>query len=170
MDELVAALRHQRHLLERLLFRLTTVRLLLASGDERFLPLACEEVHRVAEALRRAEGTRHSAFVTAAAEVGGGGGRATLAELARTSPEPYGFILRDHLTRLTELVEAIAAVAGDHRPVHTSNGRGPAAEHRAGELGSVEPDLLRAYVDVAVERATQEASDTAVDHLVHYLG
>lgn len=104
MDRIGAALEREGHVLETLLFKLVETRLLLESGETRFLSRATREVERARIRAREADLMR-AAVVT---EVRSG---ATLRSLAAGAPDPWPAILRDHHTLLANLVAEIEVTA-----------------------------------------------------------
>ncbi|MCU1487044.1 MAG: flagellar protein FlgN [Actinomycetia bacterium] len=101
VDELLAVLGRERHVLGNLLFRLLEARGLLATGESRFLHLAARDVEAAAEAVREVELTR--ALLEPLAE-----GR-TLRELAANAPSPLDAILHDHRVAIGKLAAEVGA-------------------------------------------------------------
>jgi hypothetical protein len=112
-EELARLLSRERLLLELLLFKLVTLRQLLASGEVRFMSWASDEVERAIEKVRKAELARALAVSELAAATGRSEADFTLARLIETAPEPWTSIFADHrqgFSRLTaEINEALAA-------------------------------------------------------------
>src|SRR3954452_3036011 len=69
-EELARLLSRERLLLELLLFKLVTLRQLLASGEVRFLSWASDEIERAIEKVRKAELARALAVSELAAATG----------------------------------------------------------------------------------------------------
>lgn len=112
IDELASVLGRERRLLEFLLFKLTTARLLLESDDRRFLPWAAAEVERAAQRVRQLELVR--ATLVAAVATGPEEG-ATLADLAEHSDDPWRSILREQRDELVRLLEEINRITDLNR-------------------------------------------------------
>jgi hypothetical protein len=112
-EELARLLSRERLLLELLLFKLVTLRQLLASGEVRFMSWASDEVERAIEKVRKAELARALAVSELAAATARSEADFTLARLIETAPEPWTSIFADHrqgFGRLTaEINEALAA-------------------------------------------------------------
>ena len=113
-EELARLLSRERLLLELLLFKLVTLRQLLASGEVEFLSWAGDEVERAIEKVRKAELTRALAVSElAAAATGRSEAEFTLGRLVESAPEPWASIFADHrqgFSRLSgEISEALAA-------------------------------------------------------------
>lgn len=107
VEELAAALRAQRHLLERLLFRMIAAQRLLEARDTRFVPWACEEIERAVEHVRGAEAQRSAVVSRLAAARGVPEVSLTLESLLHDTPEPFRFILSDHRRSLVDLMSRI---------------------------------------------------------------
>lgn len=108
IDELVAVLGRERRLLEFLLFKLTSARLLLEADDHRFLPWAAAEVERAAQRVRQMELLR-------AATTAHLGASSTLTELAETHGEPWRSILHEHRAELVRLLGEVHEVTDANR-------------------------------------------------------
>jgi hypothetical protein len=112
-EELARLLSRERLLLELLLFKLVTLRQLLASGEVRFLSWAGDEVERAIDKVRKAELARALAVSELAAAAGRSEADFTLARLVESTPEPWCSIFADHrqgFSRLSaEINEALAA-------------------------------------------------------------
>ena len=101
VDDLLAVLGRERHVLGNLLFRLLEARGLLATGESRFLHLAARDVEAAAEAVREVELTR--ALLEPLAE------GHTLRELAAAAPSPLDAILHDHRVAIGKLAAEVGA-------------------------------------------------------------
>ena len=101
VDELLAVLGRERHVLGNLLFRLLEARGLLATGESRFLHLAARDIEAAAESVREVELTR--ALLELLAD-----GR-TLRELVAASPPPLDAILHDHSIAIGRLAAEVGA-------------------------------------------------------------
>jgi hypothetical protein len=113
LESLADTLWAERHLVEFLLFKLTTAKLILAADERRYVALALDEVERVVIALRGAESRRAQAVAEAAAELHVDAERLTLSQLATHSPEPLRTVFRDHaegFLRLATEIEETAVV------------------------------------------------------------
>lgn len=104
----------ERQLLELLLYKLEVEQLLLASGRNRWVAQAANEVESVLEAIRSAELVR-SVEVDAAASELGLEPDPSLQELADASPAPWDGILGDHREAFLAMTQEILAVAGSNR-------------------------------------------------------
>jgi hypothetical protein len=120
MEELACLLGRERLLLERLLFKLVELRMLLTAGEARFLPWAAGEVDEATTRLREAELHRALMVNKIAADAGLDDSALSLRMLARTTPEPYAAIFaaqRRTFRALTiEVMTCVAncsSIAGD---------------------------------------------------------
>lgn len=104
----------ERQLLELLLYKLEVEQLLLASGRNRWVAQAANEVESVLEAIRSAELVRSVEVDAAAAELGLAPDP-SLQELADAAPAPWGGILGDHREAFLGMTQEILAVAGSNR-------------------------------------------------------
>lgn len=104
MERIGTILEREGDALENLLFKLIETRLLMESGEARFLPRATREVERARTRARELDLIR-------AATVGRLGLHATLRDLAATADGPWPAILRDHHDVLSRLVSEIEVVA-----------------------------------------------------------
>jgi hypothetical protein len=114
MDSLAGQLSRERLLLELVLYRVVTLRQLLAGGEGRFLTWAADELERAVERLREAELQRAAVVATVARELATDPDQLTLARLAERCEEPWRSVFTEHrvaFLRLTEEVEAQLAVA-----------------------------------------------------------
>jgi hypothetical protein len=102
MDELLAVLGRQQHVLEILLFRLLEARSLLANGEVRFLHLAAQDIDAACEAVREVELRR--ALLPLADGT-------TLRQLSDVSRAPLSEILHDHLLDLSRLAADVGAAS-----------------------------------------------------------
>lgn len=110
VDELVDVLGCERHLLENLVFRLVEARGLLAAGEARFLGWAASDIEAASAAVREAELRRATVLSDLSSGV-----LPTMAELVRTSPEPWASLLADHRHDLGRLAgEVGAALEASH--------------------------------------------------------
>ena len=104
MERIAALLERERELLDVLLFKLVETRLILESGDTRYLARSTREVERARSRLRELDLVR--ATTVARHDPG-----ASLRALAARSPEPWPGILRDHHESLARLVAEIEMTA-----------------------------------------------------------
>lgn len=110
MDELAGLLSRERLLLELVLYKLVSLRHLLASGEARFLQWAADEIERAVQRLHRAELQRGILVASYAADEGLEPDRLTLRRLAEESPEPWRTILEDHRRAFLSLTGEIDEV------------------------------------------------------------
>lgn len=85
----------ERHLVEYLLFKLTTAKLLLAGGERRFMPRAMDEVEGVMGRLAEVEGRREVALGPVASAWEVPISELSLALLATRAPEPMATVFKD---------------------------------------------------------------------------
>lgn len=104
MERVASILERERDLLELLLFKLVETRLILESGELRFLSRATGEVDRARTRCREVDLMRAATVAQHAPE-------ATLRDLASGSVEPWPGILRDHHDVLAPLVAEIELTA-----------------------------------------------------------
>jgi hypothetical protein len=109
MEELAQRLSRERILLELLLFKLVSLRLLLASGEARFLSWASEEVERATEKVRKAELARAIAVNELAATTGVAESDLTLTALAANADEPWKSIFADQYQSFSRLAAEVQA-------------------------------------------------------------
>lgn len=120
LERLADTLGAERRVVEYLLFKLVSAKLLLAADEHRFVPPALDEVERVVAALRDAERERTAALTVTAREWGIPARDLSLSELVRTSPEPMATVFREHQAAFTALAEEIEETAADNRRLATS--------------------------------------------------
>lgn len=140
MEQINAILEREEEVLETLLFKLVAVRLLLESGELRFLSRATREVERARTRAREVDLVRAATVADLRAGV-------TLRDLATGAPEPWPGILRDHHDLLASLVAEIEVTA--HRN---------SLEARAG-LEALRPARLATTVPGAPVDALQAGDD-----------
>jgi hypothetical protein len=119
MDEgalasLTAILWQERRQLERLLYTLTTQRLLLAGGHTRWLGRADADIEAAASTLRDSEVLR-AMEMNVICEKLGVHADITLEELALAAGEPWTTALTDHRTALRGLTVEIDAAVTENR-------------------------------------------------------
>ena len=154
MDQINAILEREEELLETLLFKLVAVRLLLESGELRFLSRATREVERARTRTREVDLVR--ATTVAQHEAG-----TTLRDLATGAPEPWPGILRDHHDLLAGLVAEIEVTA--HR--NSLLARSGLEPLRPARVPSTVPELPADAIrsdDEELERLARGASFDAV--------
>jgi hypothetical protein len=115
LEALADSLWAERHLVELLLFKLTTAKLLLAADERRFVALALDEIERVLVALRTAESSRAASVEQVAAELRVPAEQLTLSQLASHSPEPLRTVFRDHADGFLQLATEIEETAALNR-------------------------------------------------------
>jgi len=104
----------ERRVLELLLFKLETERLLLGTGQERWLALASREVDTVLDELNKVELARSVVLAQTAPELGLGPD-ATLATLIGVVPAPWDTVFADHQRELKALMGDVLAAAESSR-------------------------------------------------------
>ena len=113
LETLADVLWAERHLVEYLLFKLVTAKLLLAAGERRFMQRAMDEVERVMERLQEVEVRREVALAPVAAAWGCPMDDLSLAKLVTTAPEPMATVFADlhesFLALTAEIEETSAA-------------------------------------------------------------
>ena len=119
MENLSLILWRERELLETLLFKLEQEQLVLASGNDRWLPRAAREVEAVLEAIRETEVLRAVAADDAAASIGMSP-NPSLRALAEAVDEPWQSILLDHRTAFLNYTREIMELASANRDLLTS--------------------------------------------------
>ena len=112
----------EREILENVLFKIVEERLVLASGDSRWLAPANRELQAALDHLRMSDLSRAMEVDALCAQVGLAPG-ATLIELAAAAPEPWSDILLDHREALRALAAEIDVAAGDNRKLLDAGAR-----------------------------------------------
>ena len=110
--ELSTTLWDQREALDQLSCKLTVEQLIVAAGHPRWLPRVDEEVRSAVQDFRLGEIARASA-AQALATACGLPHDATLEDFAKSAPEPWGTLLRDHDTALRELSAEVRLLAAE---------------------------------------------------------
>lgn len=110
MQEVADVLRQERHALERLLYRLTALRALLAAREAQFLGWSSQEVERARQQVREVDLLR-AANVQLLGVRGMNRQAPTLRQLASLTGDPWAGMLRDHHDALTGLVADIEVVS-----------------------------------------------------------
>ena len=104
----------ERDQLEDLLFKLTEVQLIVASGSTRWLNKADDEARRALESLHDTEVVRAVAVEELISQCGVES-NTTLRELIAIAPSPWDSLLADHCEALRELALGIDAAANENR-------------------------------------------------------
>lgn len=117
--EVSSVLWRERELLDMLQFKLEEEQALLATGRNRWLARATNEVEVVLEELRKAELVRAVQTEHLARELGLGPG-ASLRALAVSVPEPWGQILMDHRKAFLAATAEIQGLAQSNRDILSS--------------------------------------------------
>ena len=115
LEALADVLWAERHLVEYLLFKMVTAKLLLAAGERRFMPRAMDEVERVTERLHDAETRREAALLPLARSWGCSVQDLTLAKLAERVEEPMATVFRDLHEGFKTLTAEIEETAATNR-------------------------------------------------------
>lgn len=113
--ELADTLSAERRLLEQLLFKLVSARLVLAADEARFVPQAMNEVDAVISRIRAGEKHRGAAVDGLADAMGEPRGKITLGFLASWAPEPYRTMFEDHREQFQRLTTEIEQATLDNR-------------------------------------------------------
>lgn len=114
MRDFSEVLFEERRVLELLLFKLETERLLLDTGQERWLALASVEVETVLDELSKVELARSVVLAQAAPELGLGPD-ATLASVVSVVPPPWDTIFAEHQRQLQSLMREVLVAAESSR-------------------------------------------------------
>jgi hypothetical protein len=168
MEQIAAVLEREGELLDILLFKLVETRLLLESGEHRFLARATREVERARRRTREADLVR-------AASVADLRRGTTLRAIAAQVPEPWPGILRDHHEHLTALVAEIELTAHRNadlarcgldslRLATVSRGGGAASGPRTGD-----DELARLARGAAFETVLATAARLRMPDLLDFL-
>lgn len=115
LETLADTLWAERRVVEYLLFKLITAKLVLAADERRFVTSALEEVERMVQTLRGTEVQRAAALDRVARHWGVPSEDLTLRELAERSPEPMAGVFRDHQEAFAELAAEIEDTARENR-------------------------------------------------------
>lgn len=114
MDDLTAALRNERELLDQLRFRFVETRLLLAAREIRYLSWSTAEIDQARVRAREADLLRAAHVHRLVGEtVGAVPGTPTLRDVASLAGQPWACMLRDHHEGLCALVSEIELI-GHH--------------------------------------------------------
>jgi hypothetical protein len=115
LEGLADTLWHERHVVEALLYRMTTARLLLAADEHRFVSVVMDEVEQVVAALHTAEEQRVQALARVAAQLGTPTEELTLPELARRAPAALRTVFEDHRRAFLDLTTEVEETAAANR-------------------------------------------------------
>jgi hypothetical protein len=105
----------ERRLLDVLLYRLVSAKLVLASDEKRFVPLALAEVERAMEKIRVAELQRSLVIGRLSLAWGVPRDELSLVYLADWAPEPARTLFEDHRTACLELTAEIEQVSRENQ-------------------------------------------------------
>ncbi len=105
----------ERHLVEHLLYRLVSARLLLASEERRFLGAALAEVEETMARLWDAETARSAALASVADDWREPRESVTLGRLIEECPPPWGEMFADHQAEFQRLATEIEQTAAENR-------------------------------------------------------
>jgi flagellar biosynthesis/type III secretory pathway chaperone len=144
LQRLADTLWSERHVVEFLLFKLTSAKLLLAADERRFVALALDEVERVVGTLRETELERSIAVEEVARHWRVRADDLTLARLATTAPEPWREVFADHQRAFDELTREVEEAAAANRSLASA---GLARIHQTMDMltGQQEPGTYDAY-------------------------
>lgn len=143
LEGLADTLWQERHMVEALLYRMVTAKLLLAADEHRFVSAAMDEVEHVVDQLRDAEHDRLAALVEVANRMEVPVEDLTLAEIARRAPAAMRMVFDDHRTAFLDLTAEIEQTADANRQLASSalgrlqrsldalSGAGPASTYNA---------------------------------------
>jgi hypothetical protein len=115
LEDLAETLWNERHIVEYLLFKLVTAKLILASDERRFVTPALDEVERILGVLRDTEARRAMAVAAVASAWGTPEDDLSLAELTKRAPEPMRQVFREHRDAFTTLASEIEETAAANR-------------------------------------------------------
>jgi hypothetical protein len=115
VDALIDTITAERHVVEYLLFKLITLKLLFVSDERRFIEKAANEAERVVDSLRQAEDRRSAALAVVASEWDVTADDLTLSRLSREAPEPTAKLFRDLQRSLRVLADEIDGVLDENR-------------------------------------------------------
>jgi hypothetical protein len=115
LSQLHEVLWNERRLLDLLLFRLVSVKLVLAADEKRFLAVALSEVERALEKIRVAELQRSLLVGRLSVAWNVSRDELTLGYLADWSPEPARTLFEDHRDACQALTIEIETVSRDNK-------------------------------------------------------
>lgn len=177
LDQLAQCLADDRHRMTVLSYELTVARLLLASGDHRFVPDALRAVERTLERMRREEEVGHEALRELAAARRVDPENLSLEGLARTVPPPLDHLFAEHLAAVHTLVAEIRGATEAHPTLARCDLRAAIArlDRLAGAAPTPLPDVVEGPVELRVQQDAYEATFPAIRRapppsLVAFLG
>jgi FlgN protein len=115
VDTLIDTITAERHVVEYLLFKLITLKLLFTSDERRFIEKAANEVERVISSLRQAEERRDNALKVVADEWDLPTDALTLSRLAQEAPGPVAKEFRMLQHSLRGLADEVEVVLAENR-------------------------------------------------------
>lgn len=115
LEALADTLWAERRVVEYLLYRLVSAKLMLEASERRFLSLALDEVEHALGNLRTAEVQRAAALEHAARAWGYVPEALTLRELSEQAPAPMDAVFRDHHEAFMVLAAEIEDTAATNR-------------------------------------------------------
>jgi hypothetical protein len=136
VEELTRVLWKERELVDMLVFKLDVERLLLTSGQRRWIAYAAHEAGVVVDTVRQTEVLRATAADAVAAAHGREPG-ASLRDLAEATPEPWATILLDHRRALEASTTEVAGLARANRETLASEGFSRPSRRRPAHRGSL---------------------------------
>lgn len=115
LEGLADTLWAERQVVEYLLYRLVTAKLILEASERRFVSVALDEVERTLTTLRSAEIQRAAALEPVARAWGYKPEALTLSKLAHEAPPPMDAVFRDHHEAFMDLAAEIEETAATNR-------------------------------------------------------
>ena len=115
LEQLADVLWGQRHLVEYLLFKMITAKLLLGAGERRFMARSMEEIDRVVARLSEVEVRRAAALEPVARAWDVAPDDLTLARLSTDAPQPMATVFGDLHRAFLSLTSEIEQTAEDNR-------------------------------------------------------
>jgi hypothetical protein len=115
IEQLAEAIGHARKLLDLVLFKLISTRLLIAAGQTRWITDAAAEVAAAVGAFQAASADWRDRAATVAATYGVTPDEVTIPWLAAEAPEPWRTMFVSHEEALRQLGGEIARVAAENR-------------------------------------------------------
>lgn len=115
LEALADSLWAERRVVEYLLYRLVTAKLILEASERRFVGLALDEVESMLRTLRNAELRRAAALQSVAHDWGLDSDELTLRKLAEHAPPPMDAVFHDHWEAFMGLADEIEHTAATNR-------------------------------------------------------
>lgn len=115
VDALIDTIAAERHVVEYLLFKLITLKLVFVADERRYVEKAANEVERVVDSLRQAEERRAAALRVVAGEWDVAADDLTLSRLSREAPGPTGKVFGDLQRSLRTLADEVEVVVAENR-------------------------------------------------------